>query len=918
MPARPTTSRSVPAASTSSVTVVAERMIRAWAPTTASSSSAGDRPRLHVDLVAGGAEAVEPAVGDLFGDEDAGHRTTCLPPPLRRRQRVEHKAHRPPVRTGPRPVRSAGVRSGGSDDALAGIERWFVERGLPTSSSATTRRRRSGAGRCRCSSSPTCCSASTRSTCGDWSAGQEPRRRRRSSSPALLVTWVVANRLRGRRLVRAAAAHRRRRAGRVHVVPAVPSLRRRAVGRRPADGGRGRRHARRAVGDHQLRRAVRCCAGPGSGPRRSSPLLLNVVVRALPLLLLFTTFLFINAEVWQVAGTLTGVVYVAVLGIFFVLGAVFVLSRVPALMRELNRLRLVGRGRRRSSPTPRPTPCCDAMPRRPGATPAADRPDACASGSTSASSRSSPRRSRSRSSALALTGVLRPVRLPRHPRGRRRRRGPTLDDVARARPRGRRRARRSSLTEPLLRVAGVPRRVHRHVLHRRCCRPTRRTARSSPRTSPRSCAKLWPCAACTERPGPSPQRRRRPVNERPRHPRARRRRRAAPGGRRCSTRCGARSRRSSASSCCGRSATPAATSPPPTSTTRSSAARSASSPATTARRRCTATSPASCPASARTGLGRAMKLHQRAWAADHGLAWVTWTFDPLVRRNAWFNLDVLGAQVHEYLVDFYGPIDDAINAGDESDRLLVAWPTRRPVRPRPADARRRPPGAVAVPTPEDIVVLRRTDPAAADGVAPPGARRARRPAGRRRPRRRLHPRRRVPRRARRRDARDRASCGEIRLPLVTPFRTSFGVQTEPPHPARAGRGRRRRRDDRGLGRVRRRRRADVLGRVRRRRRARACARADPSPGRGRRRSTAADVGDRAGRRCKGHPMAKAALEMAVLDAELRAAGASFADLPRRHPRPHPERRQRRHPRHASTSCWPPSPATSTTATCASS
>jgi hypothetical protein len=61
------------------------------------------------------------------------------------------------------------------------------------------------------------------------------------------------------------------------------------------------------------------------------------VVRALPLLLLFTTFLFINAEVWQVAGTLTGIVYVAVLGIFFILGAVFVLSRVPSLMRDLNR-----------------------------------------------------------------------------------------------------------------------------------------------------------------------------------------------------------------------------------------------------------------------------------------------------------------------------------------------------------------------------------------------------------------------------------------------------------------------------------------------------------------------------------------------------------------------------------------------------
>src|SRR4051812_11188305 len=79
------------------------------------------------------------------------------------------------------------------------------------------------------------------------------------------------------------------------------------------------------------------------------------------------------------------------------------------------------------------------------------------------------------------------------------------------------------------------------------------------------------------------------------------------------------------------------------------------------------------PGVRRTGLGRALKLHQRAWAATNGLAWITWTFDPLVRRNAWFNLAVLGAEVHEYLVDFYGPIVDAINVGDESDRLLVAW-----------------------------------------------------------------------------------------------------------------------------------------------------------------------------------------------------------------------------------------------------
>lgn len=62
----------------------------------------------------------------------------------------------------------------------------------------------------------------------------------------------------------------------------------------------------------------------------------NVAFRALPLLLLFMTFLFINAEVWQMAGRLVGPAYLIVLGIFFLFGAVFVVTRVPTLMRSLN------------------------------------------------------------------------------------------------------------------------------------------------------------------------------------------------------------------------------------------------------------------------------------------------------------------------------------------------------------------------------------------------------------------------------------------------------------------------------------------------------------------------------------------------------------------------------------------------------
>jgi predicted GNAT superfamily acetyltransferase len=73
------------------------------------------------------------------------------------------------------------------------------------------------------------------------------------------------------------------------------------------------------------------------------------------------------------------------------------------------------------------------------------------------------------------------------------------------------------------------------------------------------------------------------------------------------------------------------------------------------------------------GIGFALKVHQRAWALARGVPTIVWTFDPLVARNAWFNLAKLGATPTAYLEDFYGPMTDAINAGMASDRLLVTW-----------------------------------------------------------------------------------------------------------------------------------------------------------------------------------------------------------------------------------------------------
>jgi predicted GNAT superfamily acetyltransferase len=77
-------------------------------------------------------------------------------------------------------------------------------------------------------------------------------------------------------------------------------------------------------------------------------------------------------------------------------------------------------------------------------------------------------------------------------------------------------------------------------------------------------------------------------------------------------------------------------------------------------------------------IGFALKLHQRAWAMLRGVSEIAWTFDPLVSRNAYFNLVKLAARPDEYLPNFYGAMPDSINGADDSDRLLVRWVLRDP------------------------------------------------------------------------------------------------------------------------------------------------------------------------------------------------------------------------------------------------
>ncbi|MBT2483743.1 MULTISPECIES: GNAT family N-acetyltransferase [unclassified Microbacterium] len=107
------------------------------------------------------------------------------------------------------------------------------------------------------------------------------------------------------------------------------------------------------------------------------------------------------------------------------------------------------------------------------------------------------------------------------------------------------------------------------------------------------------------------------------------------------------------------------------------------------------------------GWGRELKEHQRQWAFSRDVGRITWTFDPLVARNAHFFLSVLGARVTGYSVNRYG-IFGGGDAGDESDRLDVEW-ALADIAKAPADE------AVAetLEIPADIEALRGSDPAAA-------------------------------------------------------------------------------------------------------------------------------------------------------------------------------------------------------------
>jgi predicted GNAT superfamily acetyltransferase len=74
-----------------------------------------------------------------------------------------------------------------------------------------------------------------------------------------------------------------------------------------------------------------------------------------------------------------------------------------------------------------------------------------------------------------------------------------------------------------------------------------------------------------------------------------------------------------------------------------------------------------------TGLGKRLKLRQREDAIARGIELIEWTFDPLQLKNAWFNLEGLGAIARRYARNQYGVSSSALQAGLPTDRLVAEW-----------------------------------------------------------------------------------------------------------------------------------------------------------------------------------------------------------------------------------------------------
>lgn len=73
------------------------------------------------------------------------------------------------------------------------------------------------------------------------------------------------------------------------------------------------------------------------------------------------------------------------------------------------------------------------------------------------------------------------------------------------------------------------------------------------------------------------------------------------------------------------------------------------------------------------GVGRQLKMQQRTDALARGIDLIEWTFDPLDMKNAYFNVERLGAIVRRYVRNQYGISSSALHGGLPTDRCVAEW-----------------------------------------------------------------------------------------------------------------------------------------------------------------------------------------------------------------------------------------------------
>jgi predicted GNAT superfamily acetyltransferase len=114
------------------------------------------------------------------------------------------------------------------------------------------------------------------------------------------------------------------------------------------------------------------------------------------------------------------------------------------------------------------------------------------------------------------------------------------------------------------------------------------------------------------------------------------------------------------------------------------------------------------------GIGRLLKLRQREEALARGVDLVEWTFDPLELKNAFFNIERLGAIVQRYVLNQYGTTTSHLHGGLPTDRCVAEWHIAAPrTQATLGGARPEFRTEARIELPNDIGDLRSSDPARA-------------------------------------------------------------------------------------------------------------------------------------------------------------------------------------------------------------